>query len=419
VEALILIFGELIFAALTPLVVLVVDLIGSVFAFLFSFIPFGRREPRSGRAAPKKVFVALLVIAAILLGTLLVVNQFFFASSVRAVFDTLERRSGIQTACAEIDGSLFFGRIALGDCTIVRREHSSSEFDLALGSVELDLDVFSLFGTAELETAHVVGLRGSVNRHQAQDGANESDAVQKPRRAFVIQDLNIDSVDIALAGVNQDGAPYELPIRVASATSAPLRSQLALFDILFRSNANGSVAGADFEIKTSGDADGRQTYWSASQVPVADFGAMVGGTLAWFKTGVVDINIVDSWRRVGPLAIDMDWKLRFSEVEVQAPDSSGMLTKLATGPIVDYVNSHDGEFPFEFQMVVNEAQFEYQSSLQTAGLWTAVGESVNSVLARYGIGAPGSATETGNSLKEGARSVLDRLRQPKDNDEDD
>lgn len=416
-EALLLIFGELIFALLAPLVALVVDFMGAVLAFFFSFIPFGRQEPRRSSGTAKKVVVVLLVIALVLLGTLFVVNKFYFANSVRTVFGALERRSGIETSCGEIDGSVFSGRISLGNCTIVRRDHVSSEFDLELDSVDFDLYVGSLFGTAEIQTAHVAGLRGTVSKRQVQTGSDEKNAVEKPRRSFVVQDLKIESVDITLHGLNQDGVPYELPIHVVSATSAPLRSRFALFDILFRSNTSGKVAGAEFEINTSGDAGGRQTAWRASEVPVANFGAMVGGTLSWFKTGVVDINIDDKWRRDGSLEIDMDWNLRFSNVEVQVPETSGMLTRLAAGPVVDYVNSHDGEFPFEFQMVVNENQFEYMSSLQAAGLWTAVGESVNSVLAGFGIDAAGAAAETGNSLKEGAKSVLDRLRQPKDEDD--
>ncbi len=209
-----------------------------------------------------------------------------------------------------------------------------------------------------------------------------------------------------------DGGAFDLPVHVFSATSAPLRSRYALFDILFRSNATGEIAGASFEIRTGGDASGRQTVWRASDVPVSSFGAMAGGVLAWFREGVVDVRVVDNWRRDGQLEIDMDWRLDFRDIEVQAPDSASVVTRLATGPIVDYVNSYDGDFPFEFQMVINENQFEYKSSLAAAGLWTAVGESVNNVLAAFGIDLGDSAKETSDKLKDSAKSVLDRLRKP-------
>jgi hypothetical protein len=415
VEALLLIFGEMIFALLAPLVAVVVDLIGAVLAFIFSLVPFGRKVQRVSSRAPKKVLIVLLAIAVVIFGALFVTNKFYFSDSVRMVFGVLERRSGIETSCAEIDGSLFSGQISLGNCRIVRSDHTSSEFELELDHVNFDLQLSSLFGTAEVQTAHIEGLRGSVNRHRTQADADATG--EKPRRSFVIQELKIESVEITLFGVNKDGGSFELPVHVVSATSAPLRSRLALFDILFRSNAAGAIDGAEFEIKTGGDSAGRQTTWRASEVPVARFGSIAGGVLSWFHDGVVDVYVEDNWRRDGQLEIDMDWQLGFRNIEVQAPDTSGVMTRLATGPIVDFVNSHDGEFPFEFQMTVNESQFEYRSTLEAAGLWKAVGESVNSVLTTFGIDVGGSASDTGDKLKERAKSVLDRLRKPKDEDE--
>ena len=430
VEALILIFGELIFAILAPLIAAIVDLIAAVVTFFVSLIWAGRgerqerqeqqeqQEPRKRRAssfAANKVLGVLLVIAVVIVGALFVVNKFYFADSVRMVFGVLERRSGIETACENVDGNLFSGRIALSHCTITRGGHATTDFDLQLDNVEFDLQITSLFGTAEVQTAHVAGLRGSVTRGQASPEDDES--VEKPRRSFVIQDLRIENVELSLAGVNKDGGSFELPVRVVSATSAPLRSRLALFDILFRANAAGEIAGAEFEIRTGGDPSGRQTVWRAADVPVASFGAVAGGVLSWFQQGSVDVYVVDTWRRDGQLEIDMDWKLDFRDIEVGAPDTAGVMARLATGPIVDYVNSFGGSFPFEFQLVINESQFEYKSSLAAAGLWTAVGEAVNKVLAGFGIDLGETATETGDKLKEGAKSVLDRLRKPKDEDE--
>ena len=353
--------------------------------------------------------------AAIIIGGLFVINKFYFADSVRTVFGILERRSGIETSCVDIDGNLFSGRIALGECTIARDEHDTTQFDLQLDNVEFDLKLSSLFGTAEVQTAYVTGLRGSVTRSQT--SPDDEQATEKPRRSFVIQDLKIEDVELNLSGVNKDGGSFDLPVSIASATSAPLRSRLALFDILFRSNATGRIAGAEFQIRTGGDPSGRQTVWNAADVPVASFGAVTGGVLSWFQQGVVDVYVVDKWRRDGQLEIDMDWKLEFRDIEVGAPDSAGVMARLATGPIVDYVNSFGGNFPFEFQMVINEDQFEYKSSLEAAGLWTAVGEAINNLLAGFGIDLGDTASETGDKLKEGAKSVLDRLRKPDKEDE--
>lgn len=416
-EAIVLIFGQLIFAVLAPLLAVAVDMIVALITGVASLFSRRRKMPGEGSQLARTLFLIAIAVAIVVLGALAIINTFFFSDSVRAVFSTLERRSGIETRCRLIDGNVFAGRISLSDCTVVRDDHPGSEFDLELDEAELNIAVSSLFTTATVESAVVSGLRGSIHKHQAPAEDDSPAAAEKPRRAFVIEQLDIESVDLALSGQNKDGGSFELPIRMDKATSAPLRSKFALFDILFRSNARGQIAGAGFEIVTHGDDTGRRTRWRANAVPVASFGAMAGGALSWFDEGVVDVYVEDRWRRDGQLEIEMDWRLAFRDIEVKAPDTAGTITRLASGPIVSYVNSFDGDFPFEFQMVLNEDQFEYRSSLQAAGLWSAVGESVNRLLARFGVSPDETGDETGSSLKEGAKSVLDRLRQRDPDDE--
>lgn len=324
-----------------------------------------------------------------------------------------EKRIGITTICHEIDGSLFAGRVDLRNCTVRRPSHPTSSFDLNVGEVSLDLRVTSLLGTADIEVARVVGLDGWVASDRRMNGQQDNaEQAEKPRRAFVIGDLDVSEVSIKLSGINPDGNPFELPIEIGQIKSQPLRSRLALFDILFRSNLTGSIDGAPFEISTSTIQDGRQTAWRAEQVPVASFGALSGGPLSWFSAGYVDVFVDDQWQRGDSLSIDMDWRLQFEEVEVKAPAGTGALTQIASEPLIRYVNGLDGQFPLEFQMVVNESQFEFKSSLAAAGLWSAVGESVNDILGKFGVDEE-KASETGNAIKEGAKSVLDRLRKPK------
>lgn len=417
-EALVLIFGEIIFAVFAPLVTLIIDGIGLVIASLIAWLSPNRKHPRPSSGIAKKVLIVLLILAGGIFGGLFVANQFFFANSVRFVFNVLEDNAGIETRCEQIDGSVFAGQLSLNTCRIVRSGHPSTNFDLELDDVRLDLKVTSLFGTAEIETAYVSGLTGTVDKPRLQDTSSSNADAEKPRRPFVIQDLRIQDITIDLSGYNKDGGRFELPVTIDSASSAPLRSKLALFDILFRSNASGTIAGAEFEIKTSGESIGRKTVWRAADVPVAQFGAMTGGVLSWFHTGVVDLHVEDQWSRDGQLDIEMDWKLGFRDIKVKAPETAGVVTKLAAGPITDYVNSQGGEFPFEFQMTVNEDQFEYKSSLVAAGLWTAVGDSIKNVLKGFGHDLKATGAETGEKLKEGAKNIIDRFRKPKDEEED-
>lgn len=412
-EALILIFGELVFAILTPFVMLIADLIGSLLGLIISWVAGRKADRVVASRVIHVVAVGLIGLAILTLAAIWIVNSFYFDSTVRYVFGMTEKRSEIATACQEIDGSLFAGRIDLRDCTIRRSSHPTSSFDLNVEKVVFDLRVTSLLGTARIETAEVTGLDGWVRNDRSQAGGpDNTDQVEKPRRAFVIDRLDVANASVELFGVNPDGNPFQLPIRIRQIDSQPLRSRLALFDILFRSNVSGSITEAPFEISTSGIQDGRQTAWRAEKVPIASFGALTGGPLSWFSAGHVDVYVDDEWQRGDSLSIDMDWRLQFTDVEVTAPAGSSAFTRMAAGPLTRYVNGLGGQFPLEFELVVNESQFEYSSSLAAAGLWTAVAEAVNRILATFGVD-PKQASETADALKEGAKSVLDRLRKPK------
>ena len=85
---------------------------------------------------------------------------------------------------------------------------------------------------------------------------------------------------------------------------------------------------------------------------------------------------------------------------------------MASEPLTRFVNGLDGRFPLEFQVVINESQFEFKSSLAAAGLWSAVSESINKILRKFGVDIE-KASEAGNAIKEGAKAVLDKLRKPK------
>lgn len=412
-EALILIFGELVFAILAPFVILVVDLIGSVLGLTISFGTGRKAQSVVTSRAARIVALVTIGLAVLILSAVWVVNSFYFDYAVRHVFGMTEERSGITTNCEQIEGSLFAGRVNLRSCTVRRLSHPASTFDLSSDEVVMDLRITSLLGTADIDVARVTGLEGWVASDRSMIGQDDStEPVDKPRRAFVIGELDVSDINITLSGINPDGNPFELPVEIGQIKSQPLRSRLALFDILFRSNASGSIVGAPFEISTSSVQDGRKTTWRAEQVPVASFGALTGGPLSWFSSGYVDVHVDDHWQRGDSLDIDMDWRLEFAEVEVSAPPGTGALARIASEPLTNYVNGMDGQFPLEFQMVVNESQFEFKSSLAAAGLWSALGESVNKVLGTFGIDLE-NASETGNAIKEGAKSVLDRLRKPK------
>lgn len=414
-EAIFLIIGELVFAILAPLITIVVEAVGAAISALIALLSGRSSGQIFSSGVARLIAVVLAVLAGIALMLVLLVNFFFFEDAARYVLGKVESRTEIATGCDAIDGSLLSGRVTLVDCSIRRPSHPSSSFELAVAKVEIDLRLTSMLGTATLDSASVEDMRGWVRaeRNRQPDSAGVSE--ERPRREFEIMNLHVANVDLRLAGLNPDGNSFEVPIEIQRLDVAPLRSRLALFDLLFRSNAAGMLDGAPFELASSEIAEGRRTEWRAAKVPIASFGAMTGGVLSWFSSGFVDVHVDDEWQRSDATTIDMDWRLRFSDIEVSPPSGTGAVTRFVTAPLTRYVNGFDGEFPLEFAMVLNENQFEYQSSLAAAGVWSAVGAAADNALSLLGIDTDASE-DTGETLKESMKSILDRARKPDDQD---
>lgn len=417
-EALALIIGEMVFAILAPFVAIVFEVAGAAISAIIGALGGGSGERGTTHRIARPVAIVLTALAGVVLASVLVANFFYFEPSVRFVLGQMEKRTGVATACKEIDGSLLMGRVSLGDCDIRRASHPRSTFELEVTALDIDLRITSLLGTATLDTAHVSGLSGWVRADRARAAGDDSErAAVRPRRDFEIRDLQVSDVRVSVSGTNPDGNDFEVPIEIEQLAIRPLRSRLVLFDLLFRANASGTLAGAPFRLTTTAIPDGRRTEWRAQQVPVASFGAMTGGALAWFNSGIVDVYVDDEWQRSDATAIDLDWQLRFSALEVAPPPGTGSVARFVTAPLTRFVNSFDGEFPLEFQLLLNENQFEYRSSLSAAGVWTAIGEAVNDALSLLGFDLD-SAKRTGDTLKKGVTSVLDRIRRPRTDEED-
>ena len=413
-EAIALIIGELVFAILAPFVAIAVEAVGAVISALISFLTGKPTEKLASSRFARLVALTLAVLTGLVFGCILIINIFFFEDAARFVLGKVESRAGIATECDDIGGSLLFGRVDLRNCSIRRQEHPTSSFELNVSEVSIDLRITSMLGTATLDTARVVGLSGWArsDRSQAPDDRVDSDG-ERPRREFEVRDLQVTDVRVRLSGSNPDGNRFDVSIDIDQVQVMPLRSRFALFDVLFRSNASGSLDGAPFRLSSSVIPDGRRTEWRAEKVPIASFGSITGGILSWFSSGYVDVYVNDEWERSDATAINMEWDLRFSQIEVTPPPGTGRVARFVTAPLTRYVNSFEGEFPLEFEMVLNEDQFLHQSSLAAAGVWSAIGEAANNALSVIGINLE-SPEDTGESLKEGMKSILERARKPAD-----
>ncbi len=363
---------------------------------------------RHGFIKPMKVILTLCAIFFLL--TLLafaVMNQFFFEPTVRSIAAQIAQKKGMEISFAAAQGNLFSGTLVLDGLTVKSSKGTKADFDVQAKSVALDLDVFSLLSSAIIiERLRVDGVAGDISMKAKDVTALPSSAQQqvdeplKPRKAFVIHDLSIRSLDVKL--YNREREPLSLVLE--SLESQPFRSQYAIFDTFFRSNIQGRLDGQWLSITSREIPNGRETDWNLEDFPVAAIGAFTDkAPLNWFTSGRLTAQVKDRWQDGDHPEITMDWSLLFEDARVEAPAEASLLSKTMTLPLINYINGKTEPVDLKFSLRLNERQFESASSLDAAGLWDATVEGLLESLAV-------KAGEKKKAIQQGVKGKIEGLK---------
>jgi hypothetical protein len=379
-----------------------------------------RRTPRFIRW----LVIASLSLLGLTLAAALVINTWFLDDLLRWALARQERHSGVHVECEKISASLWSGRYEVSGVRVTRSNHPAGEIDLSARSVTVSLPFWSAWkGTVPIRSLGVDGLRGRYHlgrrvEHESSqpEGAPghrpSPDLERKPARHFVIDTLEI--TDLAVEVTDHTlRKPLSLPITIAHMTSSPLHSDWALFDILFRSNAEGSLMGRPFKIASSGDGAGRVTAWTVSELPVEALDAIIGGPFSLITQGRCDVQVTDRWRLGVDHVIEMDWKLILHDVHCEVPaELTGIRRTLAIA-VVAMLNANPRQVPLGFTLHIDRNRFEGTTTLEAAGLWQAVDEALTRKLAEKTGLAPEKIDQLQKDAADAAKGLLDRWRKRK------
>jgi hypothetical protein len=357
------------------------------------------------RRRTRKVALVTGIMLALTLAVLLIANTFFFAAIIRWSVRGLPQRHGVTIDFDGAEGNLLTGRVRLRGVSIARPRHPISQFDLTIGDVSVDIAILRLLrGSLEFEHAEAHEVRGAYERVGR-------DAELLPRRGFASPRLFIEDVRITVHDAIDPNRVAALELAIDSLEAQPFRSQWAAFDVLFRSNARGTIDGHAFRIATREIADGRVTSWEADDVPVHLAAAFLGGPFAWLTDGRMDVRVIDRWAlHEESLDIDMDWQLLLQDVAATAPADLPAPVQALSEPAVRFLNEHPGDVPLQFTLTINREEFSGRMSVPLEALAKAVGDAAARELARQ-HGVPRQAVEdAGRKVLEGVKDFLDQRR---------
>jgi hypothetical protein len=349
----------------------------------------------------RRLLIGTRILFAVTLVAVLIVNQFCFGALVRWASADLPQRHGVTLQFAEADGNLFTGRAHLTQATVKRPQHASATFDVTIDDVEADIDVWQLLRREfELEQVTARGIRGTYTRVGPKPE-------QLPRHGYVIRQLQLDDVELLWGDATRPNGPFVMVIEIDQIETAPFRSTWAAFDVLFRSNGSGRIAGGPFTLATREVPNGRETEWHAKDVPVTLAATYLGGPFRWITEGTIDVDVIDRWQLPdGDPDIEMDWSLTFRNVRAETPADLAAPVRVVAEPVVGYFNAHTEEVPLQLQATLSKGEFSGRMSPPLELITGIVAEAATKALAdKVGV-AKEQIEEQGREFLDKARELL-------------
>jgi hypothetical protein len=291
-------------------------------------------------------------------------NFAFFESTVHWGLARIEKRSGVKIEFTSASGNLFSGKLTLKGATARRQGNTASNFDLRADEFTVNLSVGKLFaGTARIETVFLSGLKGDFQRMSNPEQ-------MRLRRQYEISHLRIENAEISVNDTSGQKS-HHFDLKIKELDSRPLRSRFAVFDLLFRSNLAGEIAGCPFTVQMEKTDHGRKTEWQAEELPVSLVAYYVGGPLNWLSGGTVDVSVADEWAIERGTAIDLHWRFILKNLEIGSASGKSLSARFLSSTVTEYLRQHAKQLEISFSLRLNEAQFEGTTSLGAAGLWDA------------------------------------------------
>jgi len=420
-EALLLIFGEILFACLAPLL----GVVGAAFAGLLELVAgllgllFGGRFDRrktarapADKASPSKPLIsrkALHWTAGVFGGlgvAALAASVFFFQPILSYAISTAAEKAGMLVRFERASGMLLTGTVTLNGVHATRDDPDGLDLDIHVAMAQADVDLWSLLSDEPvISLAIVEGVTGHVSPPRA-----DKDKPKKTRRPFRADLVQATGVNLEIRPKDSDA--YALVID--DAELAPFRSRSALFDLLFRANMRAQIAGQDLIVQTREITElGRETFWSFEEVEADKLKLLLPkAPLTWLEGGRVSVRVDDRWS-LSDDWIDMNWAIRFDQVAIAVPEGAGRAETLLGAALSKAVSAKDGTADFQYKLSLDPEEVRALRSGDLSQFWDVVLSGVvQSAKARlpFGGGRDETATPDDPGEADEKPGAIDRLK---------
>lgn len=374
--------------------------------------------------------IAWLVLLLIAVGCLFIVDRFFFDRAARAIFDSVERKTGIQVEYSSVEGSLWTGELHMSDFHIMREGHDISNYDITIKEFYADVELMDLiyknykFGTVSLKnvkgTYERTGIPVSPNQtrfEETQTGIKFVGKIVLPSRKFNVEDLKIEDMDIDYIDTTRDDRQIRLDIAIDKCHTKHFGSLSPLLSIVFLNEMAGTVNGRAFEVSHRDEKDTHISCWKAKQLPAEFVASYVGGPLKWIKKASLDIEVFFKGRHgdvrdTGMISVDMRYV--FSDMVAEVPEDASPRIKLLAKPIVNYLNDHADQCDIDFGFSIDRGQLTGHTSLEAAGLFDLAKDAMIDELAHRAGVSKDEVKQKGKEMFDKAKSKFNEWLKKKE-----
>ena len=407
-EALIVFISEFI---LVLVIAGIVFLISGLLMLLLGGVHLGIKAKKKKVSWLRRLSITVTTLFIITLVLALVINFFLFETTARIVLDQVKTRTGIEVTFDSAKGNIFTGTVEMTGVKLKREKHQNSLFDLQVEEMSLDMDMTALITfKAVMEELKVTGLKGTFQRV----GKVKR---MKPRKSFVIETFIMEDIDVQFSDTTRGEKPITASVKVKKIQSAPFRSQMSIFDLLFNSTCNGTLEEtSSFAVEKRESPEDRESRWTLNDLPLALLGEYVGGPLKLISEGSIFIEVKNRWHTGEKPGIKMDWHLVIRDIKAQVPDeypNTGIKRRMADG-VVEYINDHLRGFSFRFSLDIKEETFKNLVSFEGTGFQEALRKQLTAKLVDLAGKTKEKVKELGKKGIKKFKDFLEKRRKKKE-----
>jgi len=394
-DALFVVVAELLLVPLVLWILIAVELTLGLAVSVVSYL-LGRRSLEQALTHGLRAVQRRLLWSVVVLGAgLVLVDLLMFDPIVGLVLSEVDAREDLDIGYGAAEGSFILGRVELTDVAVtgVRdgdRADPSAHFEVVIDSLVIDVDTLALLGARfAVEDIAVEGVRGSFDRLRTVDRDRvDADRGFELDREFSVERVHFGAVALELrdhtkppfASEAHAEGPRELDLVLDELDLGPLRSDTAIFDLLYRVRGRGSVAGVGFALR-SATGPPPQTEVEVEVLPLSLLGDAIAEQTGLAVDGSAALWVTNVYREDPPEPrVELGVQLQLRELELGLAEDPGLKGRLALKVAERGIEKLGRDIPVTAELTILRSELEGVRSLAEAGIIEAVSRALVSSL---------------------------------------